>query len=116
VTIMNSTTHDDVGILSIADGHMRAAQAKWSSHPGRHFRNPAKGRPDRQGRRALQPPALGSGPGCGALGAGDILRLSIIPRSVTRFADGTMRQPKIRSRFSWAADESLLGCKTNHRR
>jgi hypothetical protein len=27
---MNSTTHDDVGILSIADGHMQAAQAKWS--------------------------------------------------------------------------------------
>lgn len=30
MTTMNSTTHDDVGILSIADGHMRAAQAKWS--------------------------------------------------------------------------------------
>jgi hypothetical protein len=27
---LNSTTHDDVGILNIADGHMRAAQAKWS--------------------------------------------------------------------------------------
>jgi hypothetical protein len=26
----NSTTHDDVGILSVADGHMRVAQAKWS--------------------------------------------------------------------------------------
>ena len=26
---MQSTTHDDVGILSIADEHMRAAQAKW---------------------------------------------------------------------------------------
>jgi hypothetical protein len=26
----NSTSHDDVGILNIADGHMRAAQAKWS--------------------------------------------------------------------------------------
>ena len=30
MTTMNSTTHDDVGILSIADGHMQAAQAKWS--------------------------------------------------------------------------------------
>jgi hypothetical protein len=26
----NSTAHDHVGILNIADGHMRAAQAKWS--------------------------------------------------------------------------------------
>jgi hypothetical protein len=30
MTECNSTSHDDVGILSIADGHMRAAQAKWS--------------------------------------------------------------------------------------
>ncbi len=30
MTTLDSTTHDDVGILSIADGHMRAAQAKWS--------------------------------------------------------------------------------------
>jgi hypothetical protein len=30
MTELNSTTHDDVGILSIADRHMRAAQAKWS--------------------------------------------------------------------------------------
>ncbi len=30
MTASNSTSHDDVGILSIADGHMRAAQAKWS--------------------------------------------------------------------------------------
>jgi hypothetical protein len=30
MTTSNSTTHDDVGILTIADGHMRAAQAKWS--------------------------------------------------------------------------------------
>jgi hypothetical protein len=26
----NSISHDDVGILNIADGHMRAAQSKWS--------------------------------------------------------------------------------------
>jgi hypothetical protein len=30
MTATNSTSHDDVGILDIADGHMRAAQAKWS--------------------------------------------------------------------------------------
>ena len=30
MTASNSTSHDDVGILSIADGHMRAARAKWS--------------------------------------------------------------------------------------
>lgn len=30
MTATNSTSHDDVGILNIADGHMRAAQAKWS--------------------------------------------------------------------------------------
>jgi hypothetical protein len=26
----NSTSHQDVDILNVADGHMRAAQAKWS--------------------------------------------------------------------------------------
>ena len=30
MTASNSTSHDEVGILNIADGHMRAAQAKWS--------------------------------------------------------------------------------------
>jgi hypothetical protein len=30
MTTSNSTAHADVGILNIADGHMRAAQAKWS--------------------------------------------------------------------------------------
>jgi hypothetical protein len=30
MTATNSTSHDDVGILNIPDGHMRAAQAKWS--------------------------------------------------------------------------------------
>ena len=30
MTASNSTSDDDVGILNIADGHMRAAQAKWS--------------------------------------------------------------------------------------
>ena len=30
MTVSDSTSHDDVGILSIAEGHMRAAQAKWS--------------------------------------------------------------------------------------
>ena len=30
MTTLDSTTHDDVGILHIADGHMRAAQAKWN--------------------------------------------------------------------------------------
>jgi hypothetical protein len=30
MTAPNSTSHDDVGVLNIADGHMRAAQAKWS--------------------------------------------------------------------------------------
>ena len=30
MTTLETTAHDDVGILSIADGHMRAAQAKWS--------------------------------------------------------------------------------------
>ena len=29
MTTMNSTTHDGVGMLNIANGHMRAAQAKW---------------------------------------------------------------------------------------
>jgi hypothetical protein len=30
MTKSNSTTHDDLGILNIAEGRMRAAQAKWS--------------------------------------------------------------------------------------
>jgi len=30
MTATNSISHDDVGILNVADGHMRAAQAKWS--------------------------------------------------------------------------------------
>ena len=30
MTVPDSTSHDDVGILNIADGRMRAAQAKWS--------------------------------------------------------------------------------------
>jgi len=29
MTASNTISHDEVGILSIADGHMRAAQAKW---------------------------------------------------------------------------------------
>ena len=30
MTTLNSATYEGVGILSIADRHMRAAQAKWS--------------------------------------------------------------------------------------
>jgi hypothetical protein len=30
MTVSDSKSHDDVGILNIADGRMRAAQAKWS--------------------------------------------------------------------------------------
>ena len=29
MTVPDLTSHDDVGILNIADGDMRAAQAKW---------------------------------------------------------------------------------------
>lgn len=32
MTTLNSATYEGVGILSIADRHMRAAQAKWSRH------------------------------------------------------------------------------------
>ena len=30
MSTLTSTSHEDVGILNVADGHMTAAQAKWS--------------------------------------------------------------------------------------
>jgi hypothetical protein len=53
----NSTTHDHLGIVDIADGHMGAAQAKWSRLTEDDISSiRAKQGPDREDRRAYSLP------------------------------------------------------------